>query len=82
MELGKTQQYAQALEALQAIKAQYGSIPELKAIATYLLYSNTAEQVGKLYPWTTSTNPQDIAIAQAYAEQWRLFVNGEDLPED
>ena len=77
MDLGETQQYKAALEALHALQVKLGNIPEVRSIAVFLLYANTAQSADRMFPFVGIDDPRDRAVVAAYEQAFTNFVNGE-----
>jgi len=71
--------YKGALEALKRIKGQIGAVPDVQAIASFLLLAADAE-LPSGYVGNPS-DPRDIAVVEAQREYWRRFITGEDIEE-
>jgi hypothetical protein len=78
MQLGQTQQYRNALQALQTLKGQLGITPELQAIATYLLHTDAIAAPKPNFPFVGIDDPRDQSVVHAYNQAWQQFLGGDE----
>lgn len=78
MQLGQTEQYKSAIEALSILKGQLGATEELKAIALFLFYVNGADAPTRLFPFVGLDDERDRSVVRAYEEAWKRVTADED----
>ncbi len=83
MQIGETAQYKEAFQALERLRQQHGSTPELQAIARLMLYANPVEIANRSpFAWVGTADPRDRAVVQAMEEAWKIMISGEGDDDD